>query len=166
MNIIRLAPRAYRTLQTTIQSSPRGREVRRAQVLVWLHEGETVQSIARRLRLSRQSIYEMVRRYAGRSHLPVVERICDRPHPGRPAIQRQQSREIVQRLLQQAPARYGYRSPIWTVPMLRHQVEARLQRTVSADTVRRALHQLRYRYKRPRLVLARRAANWRQAKGG
>lgn len=166
MTIIRLATRAYRTLQKIIPSSPQARQVRRAQALVWLHQGETVQTVATRLRLSRQSIYDIVRRYQMRSQRPVVERICDQPHPGRPARQRAPTQRIVQRLLKQPPARYGYRSPIWTVPMLCHQVEQHLHRTVSQDTVRRALHQLHYRYKRPRLVLARRAPHWRQAKGG
>jgi len=166
MPTLRLAPRAYRTLQRIIRSSPSAREMRRAEALIWLHEGETVQTVALRLRLSRQSIYDIVRRYEMRSHLPVGERVCDQLHPGRPAHRRQQTQHLVQGLLKQAPTHYGYRSPIWTVPMLRHQVEQCLQCTVSADTVRRALHQLRYRYKRPRLVLARRTPQWRQAKGG
>lgn len=166
MTILHLASRAYRTLQEVIQSSSNARQVRRAQALVSLHEGESVQTVARRLRLSRQTIYDIVRRYEMRTHLPVVERICDQVHPGRPGIQRQQTQQIVQRLLQQAPAQYGYRTPVWTVPMLRHQVEQQLHHPVSPDTVRRALHQLRYRYKRPRLVLARRTPYWQQAKGG
>jgi hypothetical protein len=50
--------------------------------------------------------------------------------------------------------------------MLRRQAEKRLRHFLSPDTVRRALRQMRYRYKRPRLVLAERAPHWRQAKGG
>ena len=166
MKIIRLAARAYRTLQTIIHSSPNARLVRRAQALVWLHENETVQTVARRLRLSRQTIYDIVHRYQTRSQSPVIERIRDRPHPGRPATQRQQTQQIIPALLKQPPARFGYRSPIWTVPRLRHQVEKRLHQRISCDTVRRALHALRHRYKRPRLVLARHSPTWRQAKGG
>jgi len=166
MTIIRLAARAYCTLQKTIQSSPNARQVRRAQALVWLHENETVQTVATRLRLSRQAIYDIVHRYQTRLRMPVIERIRDRPHTGRPATQRQRTRQIIQSLLKQPPSRFGYRSPIWTVPMLRHRVEKRLRRCVSRDTVRRALHALRLRYKRPRLVLARRSPNWRQSKGG
>lgn len=166
MRVIRLAARAYRTLQTIIHSSPNARLVRRAQALVWLHENETVQTVAGRLRLSRQTIYDIVYRYQRRSHWPVTERIRDRPHTGRPATQRQHTQRIIQALLKQPPARFGYRSPIWTVPMLRCQVENRLHQPVSRDTVRRALHALRQRYKRPRLVLARRAPYWQQAKGG
>ncbi len=166
MKLIRLAARVYRTLQQIIQSSPNARQVRRAQALVWLHESETVQAVATRLRLSRQSIYDIVRRDQTRAHLPVTERIRDQPHSGRPATQRQGTQPIVAALLKQPPSRFGYHSPIWTVPMLRHRVEKRLRRRVSGDTVRRALHALRHRYKRPRLVLARRSPYWRQAKGG
>jgi hypothetical protein len=50
--------------------------------------------------------------------------------------------------------------------MLRCQVERRLQTPTSERTIRRALRAMRYRYKRPRYVLARRSATWRQAKGG
>jgi transposase len=166
MRVIRLAPSAYRTLQTISHSSPNARVVRRAQALVWLHENETVQTVAQRLRLSRQTIYDILQRYQSRSQRPVIERIRDRSHPGRPATQRRQTQQIIQALLPQEPARFGYRSPIWTVPMLRCQVEHRLQRPISRDTVRRALHALRQRYKRPRFVLARRTPHWRQAKGG
>ena len=43
----------------------------------------------------------------------------------------------------------------------------RRQGVAAADTtVRRALHRLGYRWKRPRFVLSRRAEHWRQAKGG
>lgn len=166
MIVIRLAVRAYRTLQKIIQSSPSARQVRRAQALVWLHEHETVQTVATRLQLSRQTIYDIVHRYQTRSRLPVIKRIRDRSHTGRPATQRQRTQEIIQALLKQPPSRFGFRSPIWTVPMLRHRVEIRLRRPISRDTVRRALHALRLRYKRPRLVLARRSPYWRQAKGG
>jgi transposase len=68
-------------------------------------------------------------------------------------------------LMPSAPAAHGYRHPAWTTPLLlahlrREGVEA------SDTTVRRALHRLGYRWKRPRFVLSRRAAHWRRAKGG
>ncbi|HET7090600.1 MAG TPA: winged helix-turn-helix domain-containing protein [Anaerolineae bacterium] len=166
MKLFRLGSRAYRTLQKIVQSGSNGRQVRRAQALLWLHENETVQAVAHRLRLSRQAIYGIVQRYHARSHLPVAERVQDQPHPGRPATIRQRTQQVIHELLQRPPSRLGYRSPIWTAPRLRRQVEKRLRRRISIDTVRRALHQLRHRYKRPRLVLAQRSPYWRQSKGG
>ena len=166
MSLIRLGSRAYRTLQEIIHSSSNGREVRRAQALVWLHENESVAAVAARLPLSRQAVYDIVDRFQGRSDLPVAKRTADRRHSGRPATKRQRTQEVLRTLLKLPPSHFGYRSPVWTVPLLRRQVEKRLRQPISTDTVRRALHQMRYRYKRPRLVLAQRSPHWHQVKGG
>lgn len=166
MSLIRLASRARQILQRIVHSSSSARQVRRAQVLLWLHGGERPSAVAQRSRLTRQSIYAIVQRYQARKGQPVATRIQDREHPGRPPTQRASALCIVQELLQQSPKPYRYRSPVWTVPMLQVQVQRRLHRTISRRTIRRALHQLRYRFKRPRYVLALRPTKWRQAKGG
>jgi transposase len=116
--------------------------------------------------MSRRGIYKIVAQYQARAGEPVADRIADRPHPGRRATKREQVARLVGQLLKTKPSHYGYRALAWSTPMLRHQVEQRLQMSVSDRTVRRALRQLRYRYKRPRYVLARRSVTWRQAKGG
>lgn len=148
------------------RTSPKGREVRRAQALLWLHQGEGVTTVAQRLGLSRQGIYNIVKRYQARAGEPVEQRVKDRPRSGRPASKREQTMATVSELLKQPPRRFGYRQLVWTTPLLQAQVERRLQQSVSQATVRRALHELRYGYKRPRYVLARRSDTWRQAKGG
>jgi transposase len=140
--------------------------VRRAQALLWLDQGEAVPAVAPRLGLTPRAIYKVVARYQARMERPVVDRIADRPHTGRPADKRQQIAQVLAELLPQAPAVFGYRGFAWTTPMLRCQVEHRLQVSTSERTVRRALRDMRYRYKRPRYGLARRSPTWRQAKGG
>ena len=122
--------------------------------------------VAERLNVSRQMLYDVVERYESRLHLPVIERIQDSLHPGRPATQRDLAAQEMESLLAQSPAVYGYRSHVWTTPMLKTQVQHTHPIELSDDTVQRALHDLRYRCKRPRYVLARRAPYWRQAKGG
>jgi transposase len=166
MRLIRLAGRARHTLKRIAHSAANARMVRRAQALLWLDAGERVDVVAKRLGLSRRGIYQIVTQYQARANEPVAQRVVDRPHPGRRATKREQVAQIVARLLRTKPSRYGYRALAWSTPMLRHQIEQRLQMSVSDRTVRRALHQLRYRYKRPRYVLARRSSTWRQAKGG
>jgi transposase len=166
MALIRLASRARQTLQGIIRSCSDARQVRRTQVLLWLHDGERPTQVAQRSRLTRQAICAIVQRYQVRKGQPVVTRIQDRKHPGRPPNKIASAIRIVQELLQQSPRRYRYRSPVWTVPMLRVQVQRRLQMKISPLTIRRALHHLRYRFKRPRYVLALRPTTWRQAKGG
>ena len=166
MTLIQLASRARQTLQRIVHSSSDARQVRRAQVLLWLHSGERPTQVARRSGLTRQAIYAIVHRYQARKGQPVATRIKDRQHPGRPPNKVTSAIRGVQELLQQSPQRYRYRSPVWTVPMLQVQVQRRLHIKISRLTIRRALHQLRYRFKRPRYVLALRPTTWRQAKGG
>ena len=69
------------------------------------------------------------------------------------------------KLMPTAPTDHGYRHPAWTAPLL--LAPLRRQGVAASDTtVRRALHALGYRWRRPRFVLSRRAEHWRQAKGG
>ena len=163
---IRLSWRARQFLEHLAQTGAKARMVRRAQGLLWLHQGESVQAVAQRLGLTRRALYKIVARYQARLDRPVVERIEDHPHTGRPADKRQQVAQVLAELLPQPPAAFGYRGFAWTTPMLRCQVERRLPTSTSERTIRRALRAMRYRYKRPRYVLARRSATWRQAKGG
>lgn len=166
MATIQLSWQARQKLEYIARSGSKGREVRRAQALLWLRQGESVTTVARRLGLTRQGIYNIVQRYQDCQSEPVEQRVQDRPHPGRPATKRKQTMKVVDELLAHPPQRYGYRQLVWTTAMLRVQVERRLKQPVSQWTVRRALHDLGHRYKRPRYVLARRSPTWRQAKGG
>jgi len=166
MRLIRLANRARQTLQRLVRSSTDARQVRRAQVLLWVDAQISVNEVARRIGYTRQAVYAIVQRYRDRQHLPVAERLQDQPRMGRPATKRDRTRQVIQTLLIQSPARYHYRSPVWTVPLLRKQVQRRLKGAVSARTVRRALHDLRHRFKRPRYIFAQRPPTWRQVKGG
>jgi transposase len=164
--IIQLSYRARQTLETIAQSSANGREVRRAQALLWLAAGAPVQEVARRLTVSRQMIYALIERYGSRRESPVLERIQDADHPGRPASKRLLVATEVHALLKHPPSDYGYRGYVWTIGMLKTQITKKHAMSVSDDTVQRALHALDYRCKRPRYVLARRDPHWHQVKGG
>ena len=161
-----LTARARVALEVIASSSEQGREVRRAQGLLWLDQGEDVSKVAKRLGVSRQMLYVLVERYEKRKHLSVCERITDSEHSGRPAHKRDVVMSELEILLFRSPADDGYRGQCWTVGMLRKQVEQKHQVAISDDTVQRALADLRYSCKRPRYILARRDAQWRQAKGG
>ena len=100
MALFRLAARARQTLRRIARSNADAREVRRAQILLWLDGHETVQAIARRCGRTRQAIYALVRRYRARRALPVAERIRDQPRPGRPATKREQTVKVVKSLSQ------------------------------------------------------------------
>src|ERR1700693_207521 len=100
--IIHLSWRARHVLEDIASHDADGRTVRRAQALLWLDRGEPVQVVAERLSVSRQMLYAVVERYESRSHLRVLERVQDSPHPGRPASKRDLAAGEIESLLAQA----------------------------------------------------------------
>ena len=164
MVALRLTTRDRETLGHSARHSTDAREARRALALLDLDAGETPTRVAERYRVSRSTVYEWVARW-GSADRPRADRLRDADRSGRPPDTRDAVEEALAGLMPSAPADHGYRHPSWTTPLLlahlrRQGVEA------SDTTVRRALHRLGYRWKRPRFVLSRRAAHWRQAKGG
>lgn len=164
MAALRLTTRDRETLGHSARHGTDAREARRALALLDLDAGETPTRVAERYRVSRSTVYEWVARWRDADR-PRGNRLRDAPRSGRPAAARDAAEAALAALMPTAPTDHGYRHPAWTAPLLlahlrRHGVEA------SDTTVRRALHRLGYRWKRPRFVLSRRAEYWRQAKGG
>ncbi len=165
MDRIRLTAHTRQQLQAVARASSQGRPVRRAQALLWLEQGTPIATVAERLRVSRQTIYNWLAAYQRRRAEPAAERVCDQRHSGRPPTKLRRVKQRVRYWLKRQPKRQGFASPIWTAPMLRCQVQRDMKEVVSLRTIRRALRTLRHSYKRPRLVLAQRSPTWRQAKG-
>ena len=95
---------------------------------------------------------------------PIAERLTDSLRAGRPDTLFQSLLERVPALLEMKPTNFGYRHAEWTVELLR--VHLREEGIEASDaTMRRALHESGYRWKRPRFVLRRRSETWRQSKG-
>ena len=164
MVALRLTARDREALGETARRSTDARETRRALALLDLDAGEPPTRVAQRYRVSRSTVYEWAARW-GNTDRPRGERLRDADRSGRPPEARDGVRAVLAELMPSAPTAHGYRHPAWTTPLLlahlrRQGVEA------SDTTVRRALHALGYRWKRPRFVLSRRADHWRQAKGG
>jgi transposase len=164
MVALRLTARDRETLSEKARSNADARETRRALALLDLDAGESPTRVAERYRVGRSTVYEWAARW-GNTDRPRADRLRDAARPGRPPATRDAAEEVLAELMPTAPTAHGYRHPSWTTPLLlahlkRDGVEA------SDTTVRRALHRLGYRWKRPRFVLSRRAKHWRQAKGG
>lgn len=140
--------------------------VRRAQALLWLANGESVDAVADRLNVVRQTIYNWQQQFVRRSAEPLPQRLRDEPRSGRPANKMAIALCWLPRLLRCSPRAFGYRARSWTSGLLCKQIEQHSHIPIGLNTVRHALHQLRFRFKRPRYVLARRSLHWRQAKGG
>ena len=164
MVALRLTARDRETLAAKARHSTDARETRRALALLDLDAGDTPTRVAERYRVSRSTVYEWAARWQDADR-PRADRLRDADRSGRPPATRDAAEELLAELMPGAPTDHGYRHPAWTTPLLlahlrREGVEA------SDTTVRRALHRLGYRWKRPRFVLSRRAEYWRQSKGG
>jgi transposase len=77
----------------------------------------------------------------------------DRPRAGRPRKADPVARTLIRHVVEQAPPDLGYGFTCWTVATLAAYLAQRLAVPLSAATVRRVLHALTYRWRRPRHTL-------------
>ncbi|HJZ55089.1 MAG TPA: helix-turn-helix domain-containing protein [Gemmataceae bacterium] len=166
MTPILLTDRQRVELEGAILRSPSARECCRTQALLWLAEGEPVERIADLLHVSRQTVYNWVSRFRERAGLDLRDRLGDAPRPGRPRTGGGASDPLIAAVIDSDPRALGYRSTVWTAPLLSRYLRERHQIAVCDRTVSRAIARLGIRWKRPRHRLARRPDTWRQAKGG
>jgi transposase len=140
------------------------RAIHRALALLDLDAGSAPGDVAARLGVGRSTVYGWAARFrAERGALPSLR---DRPRAGRPPATRRAAAEAAEAALASDPRAAGYRHTNWTVPLLVAHLRRSAGQDASATTMRRALHALGYRWKRPRFALSRRSPTWRQAKGG
>jgi transposase len=123
---------------------------RRILAVLEYDHGRSAPDIARELGVTRQSIYLWVAAYAQRR---APEALQDEPGRGRPRLLDEDQEHLLEVLLTLAPQDLGFAHTSWTVPLLREAVEIATERTVSEDTIRRALRRLDYVWKRPRYDL-------------
>ena len=163
---VKLNKRSYETVTEIVRTTQDARVLRRAQALLWLSDGERVEVIAQRLRVTRQAVYLWCQRFADRGHLPIAERLADGARGGRPDELIRRIEAHLEQVTTEAPSAYGYAASVWTAALLREHLRRVHQIETSQRSVSRALEHLQLRWKRPRHTLARRSPTWRQAKGG
>jgi transposase len=142
------------------------RELRRAQALLWLGSGESVEAVAERLRVARQSVYNWRERFSARHELEPAARLADGERGGRPRTARGIVEPFIAAVIEEDPREFGYRSTVWTAPLLAEYLASEHGVQVSLRSVGYALEREQLRWKRPRHRLALRPETWRQAKGG
>lgn len=140
--------------------------VQRAHTLLGLHEGMAVAEMARLLRVNRRTVYNWARAFRNRGGVNVCERLRDAPRSGRPVTALGIIDPLLDSVIDDDPCDHGYRSTVWTAPLLQRYLQEVHDIATSTKSVRRALKRLGIRWKRPRHRLARRLETWQQAKGG
>lgn len=167
MGIVVLTETQREELEQVSKYSDDSCVVRRALGVIWLGQ-ETPSEVAKRLNVTRQTVYNWLHRWNDQSG-NAEETLKDVPHTGRPATKRELVVEEVKSNLmglKKTPEECGYQASGWTATLLVRYLEQTKGEEVHENTVKRALRGMGYRWKRPRYVLARRDPNWRQAKGG
>lgn len=166
MTLFSLSFKERACIEAIAASTDNANELRRAQALLWLDDGESAQEVAKRLSITRQTVYNWVMRFQMRSDLPLSARLLDGPRTGRPRTARGIIDPIITQIIENDPREFGFRSTVWTAPLLQQHLLEERDIVVSRQSVSLAIKRLEIRWKRPRHNLALRSTIWRQAKGG
>jgi len=161
-----LRPWEGRTLRRLLDQTHDATQRRRAQALLWLHEGRQAIEVADLLQVSRQTVHNWVRSFRVRIDLDLPNRLLDTPRRGRPATALGIIDPLIDAVSDDDPRGYGYRCTVWTVPLLGCYLKEVYGIETSCQSIRRALDRLGLRWKRPRHRLGLRPDTWRQAQGG
>jgi transposase len=166
MALVELTAREFFSLQKLLTRPVDARQLQRIQALLWLDAGESVDEVAARLAVTRQSVYNWVSRFDARADLPVELRVGEGNRSGRPPTALGIIDSLIDAILDTDPRTLGYASTIWTAGLLQQYLADQHQVRVSTKSVSRAIARLDISWKRPRHQLSRRDPSWRQAKGG
>jgi transposase len=166
MTLLTLTKRERIALEDVLAHAATAREHSRAQALGWLATGASVEEVAERLAVSRRTVYNWVHHFEQRADLELSDRLADAPRSGRPPTALGIIDPWIEEVIDQDPRSFGYRSTVWTAPLLQRYLEDSHGIQVSRQSVSRAIARLDLRWKRPRHALANRPDTWRQAKGG
>jgi transposase len=161
-----LSARERAQLQDLMVRSSDARILRRAYALLWSDEGKSIQEIGDQLKVSRQTVYNWVKRFQERAEDELMARLADAQRSGRPKTALGIIDPLLEAVIESDPREQGYRATVWTAPLLMNYLANVHHLSVSCQSVRLAIARLRFRWKRPCHTLALRSATWRQAKGG
>jgi transposase len=126
-----------------------GRVALRAQMVLLSARGYSVPEISVIQGVSDVTVYSWLERFDAEGPTGLY----DRPRPGRPPEIDAEAEQCLLTALERTPEAYGYPATIWTTPLLRDLLRGRHAVAVCADTVRRTLHALGYRWRRPRWAI-------------
>lgn len=148
--LVTLTPAARATLESAATQERRVRRWRRYQAILLLADGQSPPQVAQALGCGISTGYQWAAAWR-RNGLAGVE---EQEHGGGHWALDATGEEALVGLLSGDPQTRGHQATNWTVPLLLGEL-TRLGYRLSDHTVRRALHRLGYRWKRPRYVLGR-----------
>lgn len=123
-----------------------GRIALRAQMILLSVRGFSVPNIAHILDTSDVTIYKWIERF----NEDGPDGLYDLPRSGRPPKVDDSVKETIQEVLNEPPVALDYNFNFWTVPLLTQHLQETFDRTFCRETIRRSLHALDFRWRRPR----------------
>lgn len=147
-------------LEAAAAAEPRVRRWRRYRALLLLADGQAPAAVARALGCSASSVYN----WAAAWRRAGLGGLREGDHGGGRRRLDAAGEAVLEALLAGDPQARGHRATGWTVPLLRTELAA-AGYGASGRTVRRALHRLGWRWKRPKYVLGRPDPAYEQKKG-
>jgi len=148
---LRMTAEQRTALQTAQARSRSVRHWRRFQAVLLRADGVPVATVARTLNCTETSVYNWVAAWRADGVAGVAEGV----HPGKVRRLDAAAEAALERLLAEGdPQAQGYAATGWTVPLLRTEL-AKRGWAAAERTIRRTLHRLGWRWKRPKFVLGR-----------
>ena len=151
-----------RKLKAAVRAVKDARHLRRVQAVLLVAQGRPVSLACGTTGLSRQSVYNALRRYRRRRR---PSDLADRPRSGRPRVARPIGGRQILAALRVDPREAGFNATAWTVPLLARHLSARHRAAITPRTLRRRMHEAGLRWKRPRYVYHERDPHAAQKKG-
>lgn len=150
MSVVMLSPQERTALEQVVSSAVFMPGARRAQALLWLAEGKSMQEVASRLSVSRQTVYNWTASLQlRRRDTDIVTCLTDKPRSGRPSyrprvamVSPQAIDSLIVSALGHAPRECGYRALLWTAKLLRQYLQDAHHVQVTIASVRAALARL------------------------
>jgi transposase len=150
MDELALSRRQRLQLEEQLRRTRDAHVYRRTLAILEWDRGQPISQIARMLCVNRRSVYRWIEAY-GEAHDP--SSLEDDARAGRPREWTDDCSVWLQAFLRTSPVELGYFAGNWTVPLLQECLELSTQMRFSDDTLRRALKDQGYAWKRTRYVL-------------
>jgi transposase len=138
------------------------RMFQRVQGVLLVAQGRAIPEVALIAGVSLQTVYNWVTRYLAARQVVALQ---DAPRPGRPQTATPVTAARILREARRNPLRLGYRTTVWTVPLLTHHLRRLYPCPLSSYTLRRRMKALGLRCKRPRYVYEEKEPHRAQKKG-
>jgi len=138
------------------------RTYRRVQAILLVAQGRTVQDAAEIVGVKPWAVYAWIRTYL-QAHDP--DSLQDTPRSGRPRAAPAITDKRIEQEFRRDPMHLGYNSTGWTVALLADHLRQKYGSSISVRTLRRRMHGLGLRWKRPRYTYANKDPNRAQKKG-